>query len=199
MYYLKQSSSIALAFFAHDVAGDAVTGMVDGGFTKRISKNGAAFGAMTVTITEAENGWYFFTVSASHSDTNGVLSLTFTNAACKQVNLQYRVEATLIDVNVAAIANSTAAAIRLGLSAGQIIPFTVDDTPFTPLTTAFEVDDITELTANHFAGRLILWTTGDLAGQMTRINASADVGGNQQFVVVGMTEVPANNDTGVIM
>jgi len=33
------------------------------------------------------------------------------------------------DVNITAINASTAAAIRLGLSAGQIIPFTVDDAP----------------------------------------------------------------------
>lgn len=199
MYYLKQSNAITVLFFAHDVAGDAVLLLTDGSFTKRISKNGAAFGAMTVTIVERENGWYTCALTGSHTDTLGILSITFTNAGAKQVNLQFRVEATLIDVNVAAISNSTAAAIRLGLSAGQIIPFTVDDAPFSPTTTAFEVDDITELTPNHFSGRLILWTTGNLAGQMTKINGSADVSGNQQFAVVTMTDAPANNDTGVIM
>ena len=181
------------------MAGDAVLLLTAGSFTKRISKNGAAFGAMTVTIVGRENGWYTCALTGSHTDTLGILSITFTNAGAKQVNLQFRVEATLIDVNVAAISNSTAAAIRLGLSAGQIIPFTVDDAPFSPTTTAFEVDDITELTPNHFSGRLILWTTGNLAGQMTKINGSADVRGNQQFAVVTMTDAPANNDTGVIM
>jgi hypothetical protein len=199
MYHIKQSASIDLAFFAHDVAGDAVTGMVDGGFTKRISKNGAAFGAMTVTITEAENGWYFFTLSASHSDTLGVLSITFTNAACKQVNLQFRVEETNLDVNVASINDSTAAAVRLALSAGQIIPFTVDDSVNTPTTLYFEADDITEADTNHYQGRLILWTTGNLTGQMTRITSYLLVGANGAFNVNTLTEAPANNDTGVIM
>ena len=97
MYPVKQSTVLTVPIFAHDANGDAVTGMVDGGFTKRISKNGAAFGAMTVTITEMENGWYSVPLSTSHTDTLGLLSMTFTNASCKQVNLQLRVTAKLID------------------------------------------------------------------------------------------------------
>lgn len=97
MYPLKTSSAITVAFFAHDISGDAVTGLVDGGFTKRISKNGAAFGAMTVTITEMENGFYSFPLSAAHSDTAGILTLVFTHGSAKQINLQFRVHANLPD------------------------------------------------------------------------------------------------------
>jgi len=97
MYPLKQSTAITVPFFAHDVSGDGVTGMTDGGFTKRISKNGGAFGAMTVTITEMENGWYSFPLSTSHSDTLGILSISFSNASCKRVNLQFRVHARIPD------------------------------------------------------------------------------------------------------
>lgn len=97
MIEVKQSTAFDDLFFAHDANGDAVTGMVDGGFTKRISKDAAVFGAMTVTITERENGWYHFQLSASHSDTLGLLTITFTNASCKQVNLQYRVTARIKD------------------------------------------------------------------------------------------------------
>jgi hypothetical protein len=97
MYPLKQSTAITVPVYAHDENGDAVTGMVDGGFTKRISKNGAAFGAMTVTITEMENGWYSVPLGTGHSDTVGVLSITLTNASCKQINLQFRVHARILD------------------------------------------------------------------------------------------------------
>ena len=97
MYPIKQSTAITVPFFVHDASGDAVTGLTDGSFTKRISKNGTAFGAMTVTITELENGWYSIPLSTSHSDTNGILSITFTNAGAKQVNLQFRVETKLTD------------------------------------------------------------------------------------------------------
>lgn len=97
MYPLKKDGALPMTFFAHDINGDAITGLVDGDFTKRISKNGGAFGAMTVTITELENGWYAFTLSASHSDTNGVLSITFIASTIKQVNLQFRVSTNIYD------------------------------------------------------------------------------------------------------
>lgn len=97
MYPIKQSVAITVPFFVHDAAGDAVTGLTNASFTKRISKNGAAFAAMTVTITEMENGWYSFPLSTTHSNTAGILSITFTNAGAKQVNLQWRVQAKLID------------------------------------------------------------------------------------------------------
>lgn len=91
MFPLKQSTAIDWPFYAHDISGKPVTGMVNAGFTKRISKDGAAFGAMAVTITELENGWYSLPVSTSHTDTLGLLSMTFQNASCEQINLQVRI------------------------------------------------------------------------------------------------------------
>lgn len=68
-----------------------------------------------------------------------------------------------------------------------------------PTTVQFQADDITEATADHFNDRLIIWLTGDLAGQMTVIEDYLLVGGIGQFEVTGMTEPPANNDTFVII
>lgn len=97
MYTIKQSTAQTIPIFVHDASGDAVTGLVDAGFTKRISKGSGAFAAMTVTITEKENGWYDVPLSTAHTDTLGILSITFTHASSKQVNLQFRVEAKLVD------------------------------------------------------------------------------------------------------
>lgn len=97
MYPIKQSTAITVPFFVHDVSGDAVTGLVDAGFTKRISKNGGVFAAMTVTITEMENGFYSIPLSTTHSDTLGLLTILFTHATPKQINLQFRVHARLPD------------------------------------------------------------------------------------------------------
>ena len=108
MYPIKQSTALTIPFFVHDASGDAATGLTDGSFTKRISKNGAAFGAMTVTISEMENGWYSIPLSTSHSDTTGLLSITFTNAGAKQVNLQFRVSANLHDDLATSTALATA-------------------------------------------------------------------------------------------
>ena len=97
MYELKQSTAITIPFFAFDSNGDGVTGKVDGDWTKRISKGGGAFAAMTVTITEMENGWYSLPIGAGHVDTLGVLSMSFSATGVKRVNLQWRVEARIID------------------------------------------------------------------------------------------------------
>lgn len=97
MYPLKLSTALTVPFFAHDANGDGVTGIADGSWTKRISKNGGAFAAMTVTITEMENGWYSMPISTSHSDTLGLLSISLSAAAAKRVNLQFRVHTRLAD------------------------------------------------------------------------------------------------------
>ena len=86
-----------MPFYVHDSSGDAVTGLADGDFTKRISKNGATFGAMTTSIAEMENGWYSTTLSTGHTDTNGLLTIVFTHASSKQVNRQFRVTTRIND------------------------------------------------------------------------------------------------------
>ena len=106
-----------------------------------------------------------------------------------------------VTADVAKINSSAAAAIRLALSAGVIIPGTVDTgtNAFAPTTTQFDADDITEATSDHYNGRVIVWTSGALLGQATSISDYAAVGGIGRFTVVALTEAPANNDTFIIV
>lgn len=102
-------------------------------------------------------------------------------------------------VDLASITDKADAATRLGLSAGQIIPGTVDTATFTPTVTQFEVDDITEATANHFNGRVVIWTSGPLAGQATDIAGYVLANSKGKFTVTAMTEAPLNNNKFVIV
>lgn len=97
MYPLKISTAITVPIFVHDSSGNGLTGIADGSFTKRISKNGGAFAAMTVTISEMENGWYGVPVSTAHSDTAGILTLSFSASGAMRVNVQFRVHSRLPD------------------------------------------------------------------------------------------------------
>ena len=97
MFPLKQNTAETLLFFVHDANGDAVIGLSSGSFTKRISKGSASFSAMTVTITEEENGWYSIPLTTTQTNTLGILTIVFTNASAKQVNLQYKVDERLAD------------------------------------------------------------------------------------------------------
>lgn len=94
---------------------------------------------------------------------------------------------------------SAGAVTALNNSAGQIIAGTVDTASFTPTTSQFEADDITESTDDHYVGRAIIFTSGSLAGQATSITDYELSGSNGKFTVATMTEAPGNNDTFVIV
>jgi len=95
---------------------------------------------------------------------------------------------------------TAAAAARLALSAKQMIPGTVDTTHFVPTTTEFECADITEVTDDHYNNRLILWTTGNLAGQVAHITDYTYTANNRaHFTVSEMTEAPSAGDAFVIV
>ena len=120
----------------------------------------------------------------------GVPGRSFTDRTSSSGNLQ---------VDVVEINSTSAAAVRLGLSAGQIIPGTVDTGSFTATTTQFEADNITEATTSHFNGRIVIFTSGALAGQATDITAYSLSGSNGKFSVTALTEAPANDITFVIV
>lgn len=89
----------------------------------------------------------------------------------------------------------------LVLQASYTVIGTVDTVTntHTPTTTEFQADDITEATADHFNGRIVIFTSGVLKDQATDITDYAAVGGIGQFTVTAMTEAPSNNDTFVIV
>ncbi len=103
----------------------------------------------------------------------------------------------LLDTVVAAI--NTAAMLAAG---STIIQGTIDTT-VAATTTEFEADDITEATADHFIGRVILFTTNGvdnrLVGQATDITGYVLNGGRAHFTVTALTEAPINNSTFVIV
>ena len=72
-----------------------------------------------------------------------------------------------------------------------------DNTPAT--TTVFYCDDITEATADHFNGRIIIFTSGPLLNQATDITDYALKAGEGKFTVTALTEAPGDNVTFVIV
>ncbi len=103
------------------------------------------------------------------------------------------------DVNVAQINGDATAAARLALSAAAILPGTVDAGSFTPTDSIFEADDITEATADHMIGGVIMFITGALQYQRTEILDYELSGANAKFTVTQLTEAPADNDTFIII
>jgi len=108
-----------------------------------------------------------------------------------------------LKVDAVEINSETSPAVQLGLSAGRIVSGTVDNATFTPTTTQFEADTITEATADHYNGRIIIFTDkgagNALADQATTIEDYVLANSKGKFTVTALTEAPANNDTFIIV
>jgi len=107
----------------------------------------------------------------------------------------------IVSADVIEINSVAAAAAQLAKSAQTIVSGTVDTATnsHTPTTTEFQADDVTEATADHFIGRIVIFTSGALQNQATDITDYAAVGGIGQFTVTALTEAPANDDTFIIV
>lgn len=181
------------------------------GGTSEASKNSGG-------ATHIASGRYYAVLDATDTDTIGPLRVSVHVSGALAVWLDCMVwdealydfwfgtsapapasDATAIKAVTDAL-GATAAA-RLNLSALQIIPGTVDTVvnSHTPTTTEFQADNITEATADHYNGRIVIFTSGGLTGQATSISDYLAVGGIGQFTVVALTEAPANNDTFIIL
>lgn len=97
-------------------------------------------------------------------------------------------------VDIGKINGSAAAAIQLALSTGTIIVGTAtSDT----LSTTEMSSDITGYGDDHFNGRVLIWTSGDLMAQARRVEAYTEVEGIIQFSTA--TEAPEAGDTFIIV
>lgn len=145
-------------------------------------------------------GKYRLDLANTMLDTVGELNLTIAGAANLAVYAEtIQIVSAAPDANVAQIAGVAAAATRLSLSANVIIPGTVDSTGFTPTTTEFEASDVTTAAAQHYNGRIIIFTSGTLIGQATSISDYLLSSGRGHFTVPALTSAPANGVTFVIV
>lgn len=84
-------------------------------------------------------------------------------------------------------------------AATTLISGTVSYDNTSATTTIFYSDDITEVTADHYKGRIIIFTSGVMLGQASDITAYALDTGEGKFTVTQLTEAPPDNTTFVIV
>lgn len=118
MRNLKQSATANVMVFMTDAA-DHVSGKASLTLTITASKDGAAFAAITPTVTERGNGWYSLALTTSHTDTLGDLALHITGTGADPTDLLCRIVAGSLDADVSSrlasasyTAPPSAAAIR---------------------------------------------------------------------------------------
>jgi len=102
-------------------------------------------------------------------------------------------------VDVGKINGDSTSASNLQKSTSQIIQGSVSVSNLTPTSSSFASSSITESTADHYKGRIVIFTSGNLSGQATDITAYSLSSGEGVFSVSQMTEAPSNSDTFVIV
>ena len=172
------------------------------GLDSEVSKDGGSFNDCTNEATEiGTSGIYYLDLTSTemNADTVTVNVKTTTTSAMATVITLYPQEAGNIRVNATYLNDSLVAAQNLGASALGIVRGTVDTGSFSATTTEFESDDVTEATSDHYNGRVVVFTSGTVAGQATRITDYAQAGSNGHFTVTALTEAPPNDATFVIV
>lgn len=99
-----------------------------------------------------------------------------------------------VAANMTAVSGSSTAADNLELSALSIIPGTAQSGT---LSTTQMSTNLSETTDDHYIGRIIIWTSGNLVGQASDITDYAGTNGVLTFTAV--TEAPSNSDTFIIV
>lgn len=89
---------------------DHISGLTGATLTITSSKDGAAFGSISPTVTELGNGWYNLALTTGHTDTLGDLALHITATSADPTDVRWQVVADLPGGSVA----SVTAAVTVG-------------------------------------------------------------------------------------
>lgn len=170
-------------------------------------------------------GFYNVTLTAGNLDTLGLLTLEAHDAAMRPLRMEFMVvpanvydsfilgtdylQTDVLQINsnassgfltgtdhlkadVQQINANTTAADNLSRGALALVLGACS----TGSTTTVITTDLTEATNDHYNGRTLTFTSGNLSGQSTTISDYA--GSSHNLTVVALTEAPANGDTFVI-
>ena len=174
-------------------------------------QGGAGFAAKneSSSATHRSNGCYTVPLDATDTATLGQLIVSIHEAGALPVRHDLLVMpanawdalygADKLQVDAVELNSVAASAANLERSASVIRTGTTDNTGFTATTTIFETSSITEATADHYKGRVIIFTSGALLDQATSISAYSLSGGRGRFTYAALTEAPSNGTTFVIV
>lgn len=147
----------------------------------RLSKSGSTWAQASNTIADETEGWSITLTATEMQSTR--IHVNIVDAATKAVEDQ-------------SLVINTSFSGQLEASAGIIIG-EVDTATFVATTTELEgfrlsPNTTEEATADHYNGRLLLFTSGALLGQMTDITDYVLANSKEKFTYTALTEAPAD-------
>lgn len=154
------------------------------------------------SCTHRSNGLYTCPVNTTDTGTLGTLIVSVHESGALPIRQDYLVVPANIynswvlgtdlqDINVLEMGGSTSALARIRQGGLAMAIGTSDNTAFTATTTTMDTD-ITEATADHYNGRVMIFTSGALTGQATLITDYALTGGRGRFTFSTLTEAVPN-------
>lgn len=213
--WLKQSTAVTIKLgpFLDDAdAKTAETALTLSQSDILLSKNFGAFAQKNdaTSATHDSQGWYGVPLNTTDTATLGPLQFSVQESGALPVwdtwmvvnanaYNSYVLGSDFYHVDIRAVNDNATSPVNLALSALGIVPGTSDNTGFTGTTSQFEASDITEATADHFNGRVIVFTSGALLGQATLITDYALSGGRAHFTISTLTEAVPNTSSFVIV
>lgn len=154
-----------------------------------IIKDGGSSSLCTNTVTYEGNGMWSLVLTATEMQATRIC-VSIIDAATKAVEDQGLVICTQFSGQLEA---------SQGIIIGE-----VDTVTFTATTTALEgfrlsPNTTEETTADHYNGRLLLFTSGNCLGQMTDITDYVLANSKEKFTYSEMTDAPADGDRYVVL
>lgn len=192
LYTSVRTKSATTAQVSPTLAVGDVKVSLDGGALANIEVGGGS-----VSVAPAGSDNIEITLSAAQT-TCKVLKIEFKDVAGSQWDEQHMIVTTWGDSNAFDPVDYT----KLGASTSTMLIGTVDT--FVATTSIFETN-ITEATAQHFNGRLIIFTSGALFREVCIITDYLLNAGKGKFTVSTktttevLTDIPANGDTFIIV
>lgn len=186
-------------------------GMVDTNVVRlaNTAQTGRDIGASVLLSAGSAAGQLDFTNGVVKSNVSQILATALTEGGAGQIAAAFK---KLFDVvtptaqadNIALLDGAT----PFGKSASSIVPGTVDDSAFTPTTTAFESNDVTDATAETWKSVMGIFTAATTTTALRRvrflITAYSKVGSNGRFTVTMMgggalPSAPVDGDTFILV
>lgn len=213
MKILKQSTAATPGIGPFvDTTGAAATGLTisqtdvilsKGGSTTYSAKNDAT------AATHRSGGVYTVPLDTTDTGTVGPLTVVVNKTGALPLKETFLVVAANVYdamtgadklfVDAVEMNSSTTAASNLGVSGAVMATGTVDNTGFTATTTILETSSITTAAADHWKGRVIIFTSGTLQYQATAITAYSLSSGRGRFTYNATTSAPASGVSFIIV
>jgi len=156
-----------------------------------LSIDGGTWTQATNTVAIAVTGAAIWKLTLTAAETQGtVIAIAIVDSATKAVEDQALICTTQLGAQIEA---------NQGIIIGE-----VDTATFTATTTALEgfrlsPNVVEQPSADHYNGRLILFTSGALLGQMTDITDYELANSKEKFTYTALTEAPADADRYVVL